>query len=67
MMQCYMNITKQFTWVDIEHTNGSDHVPYFMLGKTKTKVGMITGSNIAVAASIQVCYRNLMLKEACKS
>ena len=38
----------------------------FIFGKQSfnTKVGMLTGSNIAVAPSYQVCYRNLMLKGA---
>ena len=42
---------------------------YFILGKISfdPKVGMITGSNIAIVPSFQVCYQNLMLKGACKS
>ena len=39
---------------------------YFIFGKMSfnTKVGMITGSNIAVAPSFQVHYQNLLLKGA---
>ena len=42
---------------------------YFIFGKMSfnRKVGMITGSNIAIAPSFQVCYRNWMLQAASKS
>ena len=68
MMQCYINITKQSTWAEnSKHSNGSGHVRLFYIRKNFAKVGMITGSNIAIAPSFQVCYQNLMLKGACKS
>ena len=44
----------------IEHVQ--KHETETVVSTLNTKVGMITGSNIVVALSFQVCYRNLMLK-----
>ena len=55
--------------INSDNAKGSGHVPHFIFGKmpVNTKVGIITGSRIAVAPSFHLCYQNWMLKLACKS